>query len=127
MPGKSSRVWFDELVDVLEVEWRDTITMPELVSLTLRLEELLKEVRRKGGYTLPTMRCPDNEDHLMTAVIRVSVRGTIFAAVRFGLSDELTVKGIDRQWKRFRREQALDAYGEPNATALPDQYKLPHD
>lgn len=114
-PGDASRVWFPEMIDVLRTEWRPSIPMVELVALAQRLDEMVHRIRTSRQIKAPLTRCRRCGYYGRVERFRVSVRATILAARRFGITDEQNAKDIEKRWKKYREKHRLDLYGRVEA------------
>jgi hypothetical protein len=117
--GDANRIWFPELVDILQARWHEEMPVDELIQLTAELDAALQAIRAERRIKSAMMWCPNCQKRHRSAPPRVSVPATIFALSRFGVASPETVKSTEKRWKRHRRENQLDLYGASGSKGKP--------
>jgi hypothetical protein len=119
--GDASRTWFPEMIDMLRREWGDSMSWPEFIQLTARLDFALQAIRSERNIQPPMMWCPKCQVRHRSAPTNVSVRAAILSLGRFEICDLETAKRLEKSWKKYRAENGLGLYGEPEDNA-PDAH-----
>ena len=60
--------------------------------------------------------CPCCQAPMVQGSSSVSVRATILALARFGITSEAEVKALERRWKKYRQAKGCDWDGEPSSS-----------
>ena len=47
--GDANRIWFPELVDILQARWHEAMQVDELIELTAELDAALQTIRAAEG------------------------------------------------------------------------------
>lgn len=63
-------------------------------------------------------KCPHCGTVARQAEPRVSVRATILALGRFGITDQAQVNALEKGWRKFREETGADLYGKADGMNL---------
>ena len=109
--GDAQRVWFTEMKDMLAAEYNSSLSLEDFIMLTDRLDAVLQKIRSTRNIIPPMIWCPRCKVRGRAATPKVSVRAAILALGRFGIAPEDEVKSLERQWKKYQKEQTLDRYG----------------
>ena len=109
--GNAHRRRFPELIDTLRKEWNHSLQIEQLIELNDRLNKLLSSIRKERNIMPPMMFCPKCKKRQRSAQPRVSIRATILSLKRFEITDEMTVKKLESEWKNFREKHNLDIFG----------------
>lgn len=117
--GDRSRTWFPEMVEQVRQTWRRDLGIDEVIALARSLDRSLQSIRTERGIRPPMIRCPRCGTYGPAAARRVSVRATILAAGRFGITTRAEVKRLERSWRDHRSRRGLDLSGDP--VVPPDQ------
>jgi hypothetical protein len=80
------------------------------------LNGMLHQIRHERQILPPLIHCRSCGRTGRAAEPRVSVRAVILAAARFGPASPATAKKLEREWAKYRVQNALDLYG--HATSL---------
>lgn len=56
--GDPQRTWFPQMIRRLRAEWNPDMSMPMLIDLRDRLDEMLHQIRRLGNIKTPIFTCP---------------------------------------------------------------------
>jgi len=99
------------MVAILRGEWTPAMSWEQLIALCDRLDALLREIRTSRNILPPMGKCPHCGTVARQAEPRVSVRATILALGRFGITDQVQVKALEKGWRKFREETGADLYG----------------
>ncbi|HLF84112.1 MAG TPA: hypothetical protein VI837_08065 [Blastocatellia bacterium] len=92
------------------------MSLNELIALCDRLDATLQAIRRTRRIAPPMIRCPKCGAYGRARQPRLSVRATVLALSRFEVAPDEDVKGLEKSWKKYRRDRHLDLYGKPEAT-----------
>ena len=109
--GDPQRVWFPMMLEALERTWSKSMTWSEFADFCQRMTVERKAFREANGIKPPRFRCPDCGEVTASDIKGVSIRSALFALKKIGVVDKDEFKELDRDWKRTKREQALDVYG----------------
>ena len=117
--GDAHRTWFPEMTEALRSKWKGTPTWPEVITLVERLDAMLRAIRREQNILPPMMTCPRCKVRHRAAASRVSVRAMLLALGRFGIAGSDEVRTLEKGWKQYQEDNALDLYGKKIAEAPP--------
>ena len=117
--GDAHRTWFPEMIETLRSEWKGAPSWPDVITLTERLDAMLQTIRREQNILPPMMTCPQCKTRHRAAASRVSVRAMLLALGRFGIAGSDEVRTLEKGWKKYREDNALDLYGKKVAEAPP--------
>ena len=109
--GDPQRTWFPQMIRRLRAEWSPNMSMPMLIELRDRLDELLHQIRRAGEIKTPMFTCPKCGKTARGAEPRVSVRAVILSLGRFGIASKEQVKALEKAWTKYREVHQLDIEG----------------
>lgn len=87
------------------------MSMPMLIELRDRLDELLHQIRRLGNIKTPMITCPKCGKTARAAEPRVSVRAMILSLGRFEIASKEQVKALEKTWAKYREVHQLDIEG----------------
>ena len=110
--GDPHRTWFLEMIDLLRSDWRRSMSVVELIQLRDRLDGMLQTIRFERGIRTPKMRCSKCGTHDHASHPEVSVRAMILSLGRFGIASAEETRNLEKAWRRFRRDEQLDLYGQ---------------
>ena len=94
--GDAQRTWFPEMIEMLRTEYDATLSIPEFVAFTDRLDGILQRIRAGRHIVPPMFWCPCCGKRVRSAKPRVSVRAAILALGRFGIADRPMVKALEK-------------------------------
>jgi hypothetical protein len=115
--GDPQRQWFPEMIEILRQQWKSELSWNELTRLAAHLDATLQQIR-KDRNIIPTMcTCSKCGEYGRSRFGRISLNATILAAGRFGIASPSNVKALSKGWKKYRKENGLDHYGEKESTA----------
>ena len=109
--GDAHRTWFPEMLDALRVRWRAGMSFDQLIDLRGELDTMLHRIRSESHIRPPVIRCPHCGHVGEAAELDVTVRATLLSLERFGIATAEQVKGLDRRWAAYRKQNGLDLYG----------------
>jgi hypothetical protein len=101
----------------LRAEWRPEMSMPTLIALRDKLDEMLHQIRTVGHIQTPIITCPKCGKTGPSAEPRVSVRAMILALARFEIAPRDQAKALENAWAKYREEHQLDIEGKALSTA----------
>jgi hypothetical protein len=55
--GDPQRTWFPQMIRRLRAEWRPEMSMPMLINLRDKLDEMLHQIRTVGHFQTPIITC----------------------------------------------------------------------
>lgn len=93
------------------------MSLPKLIDLRDKLDEMLHQIRTAGHNHTPIITCPKCEKTGPAAEPRVSVRATILALARFEIAPKDQAKALEKAWAKNREEHQLDIEGKSLRTA----------
>ena len=113
--GDAQRTWFPEMLDVLRVRWRASLSFSEMIALRDELDAMLHRIRSERHIRTPVIRCRRCGRVGPAAEPDVTVRAMIFSLGRFGIVSGDAMKALDKRWAAYRKQHGLDLYGKPAA------------
>jgi len=109
--GDAQRVWLPEMIDKLKTQWSSSMTWEELTKFCRMITEERKRIRESRGIQTPSSKCTHCGTVSRSDNHAISIRSTLFILKNNGVISEEEFKELDRNWKRYRKENELDAYG----------------
>ncbi len=109
--GDPQRTWFPEMIQKLRLEWRESMSFPDLIALSNSLDSMLHEIRYTRNIRSPIFKCPKCGKVGPGAERRVSVRAMILSLRRFEIADPERIKILEKKWAAYRKENGLNLYG----------------
>jgi len=109
--GDPQRTWFPQMIRRLRAEWSPDMSMPMLIDLRDRLDEMLHQIRRLGNIKTPAITCPKCGKTAPAAEPRVSVRAMILSLGRFEIAPKEQVKALEKAWAKYREAHELNIDG----------------
>lgn len=120
--GDPQRTWFPQMIAWLRSEWRSEMSMPMLIELRDRLDEMLHQIRRVENIQTPVFTCPKCGLTAHASEPRVSVRAMILALARFGITSKEEARALEKTWADYRKKRQLDIEGKalsgPDASSV---------
>ena len=116
--GDPQRTWFPEMVTALRRQWHEAMSFTEMVKLRDQLEALLRSIRSERNIQPPLMKCTKCGKMEPAAEPRVSVRAMILSLSRSGIAMQTEVRRLEKEWKKYQRENGLDIYGKAREVLL---------
>jgi hypothetical protein len=111
-------MWFSEMLDKLRAKWRPDLTFVELIALRDELDAMLHRIRAERQIHSPVVTCPQCGHIGPAAEPDVSVRAMILSLGRFGITSAEQVKGLEKGWAAYRKQNGLDLYGKTADSAV---------
>jgi len=109
--GDPQRTWFPEMIARLRTDWHTEMSMPMLIDMRDRLDEMHHRTRAGRNIQTPIMTCRKCGRTGHAAEPRVSVRAMILALARFGIAPKDKAKALEKAWAEYRKQQQLDIDG----------------
>jgi hypothetical protein len=109
--GDAQRTWFPQMISRLHAEWQPEMSMPMIIDLRNKLDEMLHQIRTVGHIQTPVFTCAKCGRRAHAAEPRVSVRAMILALGRFEIAPRDQVKALEKSWAKYREQQHLDIEG----------------
>jgi hypothetical protein len=119
--GDAQRTWFPEMVGTLRREWRDSMAPAQWIELRDQLDAMLESLRTQRGIRPALIYCAKCKTQHRAQFLRVSVRALILALRRFEIASDDTVRACEKAWNQYRRQHALDLYGQPASQGTPPE------
>jgi len=109
--GDAQRVWFPEMIEDLKVHWSSSMSWEELAVFCRRLTDKRKRVRQSRGIIPPKIQCSKCGKVSRSDIQGISIRSALFTLKNNGIVSETEFKRLDRDWKKYKKSNSLDAYG----------------
>jgi len=87
------------------------MSMPMLIDLRDKLDDILYEIRRCKNIQTPIFTCRECGYTAQAPEPRVSVRAMILALARFGIAPKEQVRTLEKEWAKYRLQHQLDIEG----------------
>jgi hypothetical protein len=109
--GDAQRAWFPEMLSELKPFWDNTPDWSAIIAFCDRMTSIRLSIWERQGIRGPIITCRScGKKHAMT-MPPVSPRSLIFALRKIDVITDDELKRLDKQWKRFRNDEKLDALG----------------
>jgi hypothetical protein len=99
------------MLETLRARWRADLSLEELIGLRSELDTMLHRIRSERHIRLPIIRCRRCGYVGEAAEPDVTVRAMILSLARFGIAPAEQVKGLEKRWAAYRKQNGLDLYG----------------
>ena len=99
------------MVEHLRLRWRSDLSMEALLGLRDELDDILGRIRSTRHISNPLFTCRACGYIGRGADPHVSVRATILALARFGVTTSEPARALERAWSVYRKTAGLDPYG----------------
>ena len=106
------------MVEHVRLRWRYDLSIEALLRLRDELDDMLGRIRSTRHIPNPVLKCPACGRTGPGADPHVSVRATILALARFGVTASEPARALERAWSVYRTTAGLDPYGH-DATSKP--------
>jgi hypothetical protein len=93
------------------------MSMPTLIDLLDKLDEMLHQIRTVGHIQTPIITCPKCGKTGHAAEPRISERAMILALARFEIAPKDQARAQEKAWAKYREEHQLDIEGKALSTA----------
>lgn len=87
------------------------MTWKDLIEFCRMITEARKQIRESRRIKSARHRCTHCGTVSRTDIHAVSIRSAIFVLKNNDVVSEEEFKELDKQWKKYRKENELDAYG----------------
>ncbi len=113
--GDAQRAWFPPMLEELEQFWTSDVTWEAVIAFCQRMTSFRVEIRKANGIQSPMMYCRSCKEKHRTKIEDISPRSVVFALQKQGVILDAELKSLDRDWAKYRKQNQLDAYGNPKA------------
>jgi hypothetical protein len=118
--GDAQRAWFPEMLSELRRFWDNDPDWSEVVKFCEKMTSLRSSIWEQRRIRGPMMTCRScGKKHAMT-LPPISPRSLLFALRKIDIIAEDELKQLDKEWKRFRKNEHLDALGHVNTDSTED-------
>ena len=112
--GDAQRAWFPEMMAKLKETWNLQMSWEECADFCQKMivfrESIWKDQKIKPARTW----CSNCQKYHDSRPPKISIRSMLFALKKLNVIDDNEFKGLDKSWKKYRKEFNLDAYGKPS-------------
>ena len=109
--GDAQRVWFPEMIEKIKSQWSLSMTWDDLIEFCRMITEERKQIRESRRIQPPRYKCPHCGSVSQEDIHAISIRSALFILKNNGVISENDFKKTDKDWKKYRKENDLDAYG----------------
>jgi hypothetical protein len=109
--GEAHTIWFPELKQLLQENWKTNLTIPKHFKLVADLENILNQIRAERNIQPPMMWCPKCEKRHRSKFRSISITAMYFALKKFDNCSEIEFKELIKNWKVYSKEKNIDIYG----------------
>jgi hypothetical protein len=108
--GDAQRAWFPEMLADLKQRWLShQMTWDELAVFCREMTEQRRRIKELRNIKPSSGTCKTCGGNLVLPSI--SIRSVLFALLKIGVIDDDHFKRLERDWKKHRKMNGLDAYG----------------
>ena len=109
--GQAHTIWFQELKQLLQDNWKTNLTIPEQFKIVTDLNKKLNQIRTERNIQPPMMWCPNCKERHRSRFTDVSITAMYFALKRFDICTGNEFNELRKKWKIYSKEKNLDIYG----------------
>lgn len=113
--GDAQRVWFPLMLKELEQFWTPDVSWEAMIAFCRRMTSFRAQIRKAKGIQSPMMYCDSCKEIHRTEIEDVSPRSALFALHKRRVVSDAELESLDRDWAKYRKQNQLDAYGNPKA------------
>ena len=99
------------MVEHLRLCWRADVCVEALLCLRDELDDMLGRILSTRHISNPVFKCPACGHLGRGADPHVSVRATILALARYGVTATEPARGLEKSWSIHRKTAGVDLYG----------------
>lgn len=114
--GDAQRAWFPEMISELKNRWYKNISWDDTREICRNMQVLRDKIRKDRNIKPVKMYCKKCEKYTFSTPPPISIRSLLFALRKSDIITEVELKAYDKEWKKYKRENNLDPYGN-NANA----------
>ena len=123
--GGSTRVWFPEMLDELQKQWRKSLNWEDCGLLCERMTEARTKLKLENGLRGPMMHCRHCKVVHEMRLAPITIRSLLFALRKQGVLTDLELKQLDLVWRCYQAQQILDGCGkkrviDPTTSPVPN-------
>jgi hypothetical protein len=109
--GDAQRAWFPEMLSILRQRWHPTISWEEVGRICDDMQRLRKEIRERKNIRPVRIYCKECGQYSEVVPPRISIRSLLFALRKANIVTDAEFKALDKNWKKYRKENSLDLFG----------------
>ena len=109
--GDAQRSWFPEMLKRLKSKWKSNLSWKKYAIICEEMTEYRKKIWEKKNIKPAKRWCPNCKAYHESRPKPLSIRSMLFALKKIGMIDEEQLKTLDKSWKKYRKENKLDACG----------------
>jgi hypothetical protein len=110
--GDAQRTWFPEMLEGLKVRWHRELSWEECRDLCGEMTALRTKIRESKNIKPVRAWCKNCQAHHNPTPSPLTIRSMLFALKKIGVMDEFEFKELDKMWKKYRKDNSLDARGQ---------------
>jgi RNase P subunit RPR2 len=122
--GDSQRAWFPEMLNELKKFWKPDISWEEVSNFIEKMHSMRKNIRKTRNIKPVRMYCKNCKEYHFFEPPGVSIRSLLFALKKISVVTDIELKDLDKNWKKYRKENNLDLFGKPVTSLEPTNKKV---
>jgi hypothetical protein len=107
--GDTQRSWFPEMLEELNRFWSGDVSWEEIIIFAHHMTEERKQIKKSKNIKPIQNKCRTCGSQLDLPPI--SIRSCLFALLRINRISEKQFKQLENEWKKQRKQNGLDAFG----------------
>lgn len=110
--GDAQRAWFPEMLSILRKRWHPGISWDEVSKICDDMQHLRDEIRERKNIRPVRMSCKECGQYSEVVPPKISIPSLLYALKKVDLVTKDEFKASDKSWKKHRKENHLDLYGQ---------------
>jgi len=110
-PGDAQRAWFPEMITIAKQRWSKEMAWEETIQLCSEMQVLRDTIRQERQIKPVKRFCKKCGKYTLSTLLTISPRSLLFMLKKENVITEDEFKVLDKDWKKYRKTQNLDAYG----------------
>jgi hypothetical protein len=113
--GDAQRAWFPEMIETLKNWWTFETTWPECSEFCKKMTSVRENIRKDRNIKPSLFFCKQCQEYHYASLPPISIRSMLFTLKKIGTINDSQFKELDKNWKKYKKENDLDPYGKPNS------------
>ncbi len=113
--GDAQRAWFPEMIETLKNKWAPTMSWPDCSKFCEEMTAVREGIRNDRNIKPIMFFCKQCQEYHYSTMPPISIRSMLFTLKKVGAITESKFKELDKNWKKYKKENNLDPYGKKDS------------